>query len=402
MIAKQIIGGGFRGALEYLRHGSRGSSPERGEVLDTNLPVANHSPRAFAASFGAFRKLNPRLGRPVYHVSLSPAPGDEISDDHWREIARIYLDGMGFTDCAFVLIKHDEEAEGEAVRPPHIHILASRIRPDSTTVSDQNNYRRSEKLVRDIEARFGLAGVASPKPKKPRRTDMKTDREKRLAAYATERLEEAATAGNDEALLEIAPDDLCSIELAGTLTASERRDIRREILESEYRRQLQDLFVDSIRFVRRGRLGLTLHFKSGGRVLDSGDKVAAFAMPAKEAADALIELAILKGWPSIVLNGNDAFLRAAFALAIAKGLTVQPRPHQLQIFTAVQREKAKGAASAAIAPPAPPVQAAPSFANRNPFNLQGRKGMNERLRGNRDDCGDDTDSAPVRPRGPRM
>lgn len=402
MIAKQIIGGGFRGALDYLRHGSRGSNPERGEVLDTNLPVTNHSPRAFAASFGAFRKLNPKLGRPVYHVSLSPAPGDEISDKQWREIARIYLDGMGFTDCPFVLIKHDEEAEGEGLRPPHVHILASRIKPDSTTVSDQNNYRRSEKLVRDIEARFGLVGVASPKPKKPRRTDMKTEREKRLDAYATERLEVASTEGNDAALLEIAPDELCSIELAGELTTSERRDIRREILESEYQRQLQDLFVDSIRFVRRGRLGLTLHFKSGGRVLDSGDKVAAFAMPATEAADALIELAILKGWPSIVLNGNDAFLRAAFALAIAKGLTVQPRPHQLQIFTAVQREKAKGAASAAIAPPARPVQAPPSFANRNPFNLQGRKGMNERLRGNRDDCGDDTDSAPVRPRGPRM
>ena len=231
---------------------------------------------------------------------------------------------------------------------------------------------------------------------------MKTEREKRLDAYATERLEVASTEGNDAALLEIAPDDLCSIELAGELTTSERRDIRREILESEYQRQLQDLFVDSIRFVRRGRLGLTLHFKSGGRVLDSGDKVAAFAMPATEAADALIELAILKGWPSIVLNGNEAFLRAAFSLAIAKGLTVQPRPHQLQIFTAVQRERTKGTAGVAIAPPVLPEPHFQSFTNRDPFNLQGRKGMNERLRGNRDDCGDDTDSAPVRPRGPRM
>lgn len=112
MIAKQIIGSGFRGAIEYLRHGSGGREPERGEVLDTNLPVVDFSPRAFAASFGVFRKLNEKLGRAVYHVSLSPAPGDVLTDDQWREIAASYLKDMGFEGCGYVLIKHDDEAEG--------------------------------------------------------------------------------------------------------------------------------------------------------------------------------------------------------------------------------------------------------------------------------------------------
>lgn len=162
MIAMQTIGSAFRGVFEYNIHGSGGKQRNRGKVLATNLPVTDHSPRTFAAGFAAFRRLNPKLTRAVYHVSLSPAPGDVITDEQWPEIARQYLSGMGFEDCAFVLIKHENEVEANAVRPPHVHLVVCRIRPDGTTVSDQNNYRRSAKVVREIEARFGLKAVATP------------------------------------------------------------------------------------------------------------------------------------------------------------------------------------------------------------------------------------------------
>lgn len=379
MIAKQIIGGGFRGALDYLRHGTKGRAPERGEVLDTNLAVSDFSPRAFAAGFGAFRKLNPKLGRPVYHVSLSPAPGDEISDDQWRQIARHYLDGMGFADCAFVLIKHDEEAEGETVRPPHVHILACRIRPDSTTVSDKNNFRRSEKLVRDIEARFGLTGVASPKPKKTRRTDMTQDKNSIAQAYHEPEI---------------------SISIGDQLDAHERRELRRQLLDDDYLNLLRIHFSEAVRFVRRGAKGITLHFKDGGRVQDFGDRVAAYAMPSASAAAALIDLAIMKGWPSVVLTGNEAFLKAAFAAALARGLIVQPLPDQIEVFTAVKQEhleRNRGKAGASIAPPV----ALPPPQPRWQDTLQGPHGLRKRLQERQEDD-DGSDAAPNRPRGPRM
>lgn len=379
MIAKQIIGGGFRGALDYLRHGSRGATPERGEVLDTNLPVSDFSPRTFAAGFGTFRKLNPKLGRPVYHVSLSPAPGDEISDDQWRQIARHYLDGMGFADCAFVLIKHDEEAEGEAVRPPHVHILACRIRPDSTTVSDKNNFRRSEKLVRDIEARFGLTGVASPKPKKTRSTDMTQDK-------------------NSIAQADREPE--ISISIGDELDANERRELRRQLLDEEYLNLLRIHFSESVRYVRRGAKGITLHFKDGGRVQDFGDRVSAYAMPSASAAAALIELAIMKGWPSVVLTGNEAFLKEAFSIALARGLMVQPRPDQIEVFTAVQREyqeRKRGKTGASIAPPI----ALPPPKSLWLDSLSGPQGLRKRLH-ERPKDEDDSGNAPNRPRGPGM
>jgi hypothetical protein len=43
----------------------------------------------------------------------------------------------------------------------HIHILGSRIRFDGTAASDRNDYRRSELLLRKIEAEFNLARTPS-------------------------------------------------------------------------------------------------------------------------------------------------------------------------------------------------------------------------------------------------
>lgn len=399
MIAKQIIGRGFRGVLEYTRHGSGGRQRDRGQVLATNLPVTDHSPKAFAKSFGTFRKLNPKLGRAVYHVSLSPAPGDEISDEQWQEIARQYLTGMGFENCGFVLIKHDEEAEGEVVRPPHVHLLACRIRPDGSTVSDQNNYRRSENLVREIEARFGLVQVAPSTPKK--RKAKEEDMNDRLNAYTHQRLDVAAEEAEDTMAIAQAP-EIFAVEPAVSLTDNDRRDYKREILEAEYQTMIRDAFLGRVRYVRRGKFGLTLHFNDGGRVVDAGDRVTAHGMQARAAAEAIIELAILKGWPSVVLTGNEAFLREAFAVAIAKGLPVQPKPEQVEVFLKVQEEYArkKGQASAAAAAPAPVAELAPTAPPKpRAFGLNtmtGLRSLGERLRNRpqRDGGSDDIDSGP--------
>lgn len=390
MIAKQIIGSGFRGALDYLRHGSGGKQRERGQVLATNLPVSDHSPRAFANSFGVFRKLNPKLGRAVYHVSLSPAPGDVISDEQWPKIARQYLTGMGFDDCGYVLIKHDDEAEGEAVRPPHVHLLACRIRPDGSTVSDQNNYRRSEKLVREIEARFGLVQLAAPtKKKRHPKEDSMNDK---LTNYIQQRLDEAATDAEDAMPIAQAV-EVFGIESAEPLTDSERRDFKREILEAEYKTMIRDTFLGRVRYVRRGKAGLTVHFNEGGRVLDAGDRVTAHGMQARAAAEAIIEIAILKGWPSVVLTGNEAFLREAFAVAIAKGLPVQPKPEQVQVFLHVQEEykRKKGEASAAGATPGQPIPR--PLPQRT---MTGPGSIGDRLRNRQQTGSDQIDSGPRR------
>jgi hypothetical protein len=72
----------------------------------------------------------------------------------WIKIARAYLNGMEFNGNQYAIYRHTDREHD------HIHIIASRIRiTDGSVVSDSWNYRRSEKLVRQLEQQFGLAQI---------------------------------------------------------------------------------------------------------------------------------------------------------------------------------------------------------------------------------------------------
>ncbi|MDA8150994.1 MAG: relaxase/mobilization nuclease domain-containing protein [Nitrospiraceae bacterium] len=145
MIAKAIKGSGFRGAANY--------DLGKGVVLDTNM--AGRNPRELAAEFATMRRLRPNLKKAVLHVSLAAAPGEVITDDQWRAIAARYLKGMGFENNQFVVTKHSDTDH------PHIHILVNRVTMDGKVVSDSNDYKRQEALMRQIESEFGLTPVLS-------------------------------------------------------------------------------------------------------------------------------------------------------------------------------------------------------------------------------------------------
>ena len=146
MIAKMVKGRGFRGALEY------DLTKEKGHVIDSNM--AGKNPQELAAEFGEIRKLRPNLGRAVMHVSLSAAPGEKLNDEQWREIGQRYLRGMGFKNNQFVITRHtDTEHE-------HVHILTNRITHTGEVVSDGQDYKRQETIMREIERDYGLQQVA--------------------------------------------------------------------------------------------------------------------------------------------------------------------------------------------------------------------------------------------------
>ena len=146
MIAKAVKGTGFRGALAY------DLAPEKGALLDTNM--AGATPRELAAEFGAIRALRPTLGKAVLHVSLTAAPGEQLSDEQWREIGQQYLAGMGFSEHQYVLTRHTDTEHD------HIHLVANRIGFDGQVVSDSHDYPRQEQLMRGIEREYGLQEVA--------------------------------------------------------------------------------------------------------------------------------------------------------------------------------------------------------------------------------------------------
>ena len=57
---------------------------------------------------------------------------------------------MGFSDMPYIIVKHQD------IDRHHIHIVALRVRPDGSAISDRNNFYRSKEICRELERKYGL------------------------------------------------------------------------------------------------------------------------------------------------------------------------------------------------------------------------------------------------------
>src|SRR5690554_4895377 len=149
MIAKQSIGSSFMGALGYnLKKMHNAEKAERAELLDTNFVSLEKF--VIKKEVDLVASLNPQLKKNTYHTSLNFAQGESVSNEKMLAVAREYMEQMGFDDNPYFIFRHHDSNH------PHCHILALRTKFDGSTVSDSKNYKRSEKIVRQLETKYGL------------------------------------------------------------------------------------------------------------------------------------------------------------------------------------------------------------------------------------------------------
>ena len=148
MIGKQFQSSDFKPVLEYV-HNKSGA-----KLISSNM--VGKEPVQLTKEFKISKGYGNRVKKCVYHVSLSASPLEKLSDEKWAEIGQAYLKKMEFDGNQYVIYRHtDREHE-------HIHIIASRVRVfKGSVVSDSWNYRRSEKVIRELEKQFNLLTPSS-------------------------------------------------------------------------------------------------------------------------------------------------------------------------------------------------------------------------------------------------
>ena len=149
MIGSVNEGRGFRGCLSYLLN------KEKGELIGGNM--IGQTPQELAKEFKLSRQLNPTIQRPVFHVSISlvnrPDYRESLSDQRWNEVAKKYLERMGFDDNQYVVVRHHDSEHD------HIHMVASRGRLDGKAVNIWQSKHRTEKILRQLEQEYNLTPV---------------------------------------------------------------------------------------------------------------------------------------------------------------------------------------------------------------------------------------------------
>ncbi len=149
MIGKISKGGSFKSLVEYL-------DKKDAVVLGTNM--YGQGSRELTAEFMAIRDLNPGIKQPVLHASLSLLPGEELSDEQFREACETWMEKMGFdlTKNQYLIVRHLDTEHS------HAHMAINRIDMVSgKIVIDSFERYRSQEIIRQLEQTYGLEPLAN-------------------------------------------------------------------------------------------------------------------------------------------------------------------------------------------------------------------------------------------------
>ena len=72
-------------------------------------------------SFMPYLEANRRTTNTVFHASLNPSPEDKLTDEQLRDIAREYMERMGYGNQPYIVFKHKDIAR------EHLHIVSLRV-----------------------------------------------------------------------------------------------------------------------------------------------------------------------------------------------------------------------------------------------------------------------------------
>lgn len=179
MVAKISLGNSLYRALVY---NSEKINKEDGRLLVTNKIYNDGTGKVnINRAYQDFRSWMPtstRTERPMVHISLNPHPDDRLSDVEYAELAREYMEKMGFGDMPYMVYKHMD------IDRHHLHIVALRVDTDGRCISDKNNFYRSKDICRELEKKYNLRSSERQKitPDMPiRKIDPSGDIKRQLA-----------------------------------------------------------------------------------------------------------------------------------------------------------------------------------------------------------------------------
>lgn len=161
MIGKIIIGKSFKGCINYCLEDKKQTDEEkmvvknRGELFVYNQCFGNK--QELIQQFNEVRALNPKISKPVLHITLSLSPEEKPSKAILTDVVEDCAKQLGFEKNQYIAVHHND------TKHQHIHIVANRVGFDGKTVKDNHNYQKIAAYCRKMEIKHELKRVLSPR-----------------------------------------------------------------------------------------------------------------------------------------------------------------------------------------------------------------------------------------------
>ena len=91
-----------------------------------------------------------RTKKTVFHCSLNPHPDEKLSDEQLTQIAKEYMEALGYGNQPYIVFKHNDIAR------EHIHIVSLRIDGEGKKINDKFEKRRSKQITDALERKYSL------------------------------------------------------------------------------------------------------------------------------------------------------------------------------------------------------------------------------------------------------
>ena len=151
MVAKISVGNSLYGALAY--NGEK-INEAKGRLLATNRIYNDGTGTVnIGKAMEGFLTFMPpvvKTKNPVLHISLNPHPDDVLTDTELQDIAREYLEKMGYGNQPYLIFKHED------IDRHHLHIVTVNVGENGKRLNQAYLYRRSERVRKELEQKYGL------------------------------------------------------------------------------------------------------------------------------------------------------------------------------------------------------------------------------------------------------
>ncbi len=161
MIGKISMGKSFKGCIAYcledkkLKESEEIAFEHRAEVILYNRCFGEK--KELIEQFNDQRSLNTKVEKPVMHITLSLAPEEKLERENLIELVEDCAKNLGFENNQFLAVSHID------TNHQHLHLVVNRINSEGKTLSDSNNYKKIAAFCRQMEVKYDLKKILSPR-----------------------------------------------------------------------------------------------------------------------------------------------------------------------------------------------------------------------------------------------
>ena len=151
MIAKISATENLGGALGY--NFKKVDKEEASILLAQGLYQNKEERYTMAEVFADMEALIPkkcRTKKTVFHCSLNPHPDEKLSNETLMQIAKEYMEALGYGKQPYIVFEHNDIAR------EHIHIVSLRVDNRGKKINDKFEKRRSKQITDALEQKYNL------------------------------------------------------------------------------------------------------------------------------------------------------------------------------------------------------------------------------------------------------